>query len=233
MAANVKVLKYISHNGNGKAVGRAKGHIKYMEANREIHRNKPQLFNGEREHINRRDFFDRLEGQPKSGVVLHKMVITLSEDERDRLKINLKQLARDTMASFETKINRRLDWVAAIHDDKGHPHVHIAIRGRDMDGKQVGIFPIHVKQLKEIADREKTRQAEHTRGIDRSLIKEYQREREPHSQRLRDKETPSRTATNDILSTLQRLIRKSEQEIERARLQHENENERERRGISR
>ncbi|WP_411802240.1 hypothetical protein [Bacillus paralicheniformis] len=33
------------------------------------------------------------------------------------------------MNRFETKYNVKLDWVSAVHDDKGHPHAHVVIRG--------------------------------------------------------------------------------------------------------
>ena len=32
-----------------------------------------------------------------------------------------------------------------IHDDEGHPHVHVVIRGYNEGGKQVGLYPKHLK----------------------------------------------------------------------------------------
>jgi type IV secretory pathway VirD2 relaxase len=235
MAANVKMLKYISHNGTEKPIHSAKEHIKYMEANREKHRNKPDLFNDKADKLDRREFFKRIQEQPKNGVVLHKMVITLSEDERNRLQIDLRELARDTMAAFETQIGRRLDWVAAIHDDEGHPHVHIAFRGRDQDGKQVGIYPIHVKQLKEIADKEKIRQAERnlSRSQVRDIIKELDKERESSRYIQYEKSYSDRSVSNrndfskDMLNIVEQMIKQSQREIERAQRRAEYEAERE------
>lgn len=226
MVANVKMLKYISHNGTAKPINTAKEHIKYMEVNREHHRNNPDLFNDKSDKLNRKELFKRIEGQPKNGVVLHKMVITMSEDERDRLKIDLRELARDTMSSFEAKIGRRLDWVGAIHDDKGHPHVHIAFRGRDLDDKQVGIYPVHVKQLKEIAEREKVRQAERNlpRSQVRDILKEFEKEREFTRDMKFEKSYDNRPFstgsefTKDMLNMVEQLIKQSQREI--AKTQH-------------
>jgi len=220
MPANVKVLQFISHNGGGKPINKAKEHVKYMEANRETHRNNPHLFNHEKDIKDRREVFRDIETQPKTGVVLHKMVITLSEDERDRFNIDMRELARDTIASFETKNNMRLDWVGAVHDDKGHPHVHIAIRGRDQDGRQVGIYPKHVQQLRGIADREKDRQSGRYLGRDRDYIRELEKERRPERERQPDRQKESksggRSAANDMLSNLTRLIRQQQREYEHA-----------------
>lgn len=164
MAANVKVLAYIGHQKGH--ITKAKEHVKYMVAPREHHRNNPHLFDENRDYVNRREFFDRLEQQKPSPrhAFMHKMVITLSEEEQGRLKTDLRELARDTMARFEGKSGHRIDWVAAIHDDKGHPHVHIAFRGRDKDGKPIFIGKEQIRQLRQMADQEKVRQAERTLG---------------------------------------------------------------------
>lgn len=164
MAANVKILAYIGHQKGH--ITKAKEHIKYMIAPREHHRNNPHLFDKNNDYVNRREFFDRLEQQKPSPrhAFMHKMVITLSEEERGRLKIDLKELARDTMSRFEGKTNHRIDWVGAIHDDRGHPHVHLAFRGRDKDGKPIFIGKEQIRQLRQMADQEKVRQAERTLG---------------------------------------------------------------------
>ncbi|MEH7455620.1 relaxase, partial [Gottfriedia acidiceleris] len=117
MVATVKVLRYIKYNGTPKPIHSAKEHIKYIEADREKHRTKPVLFNGKEDKVDRKEFFKLLEEQPKNCVVIHKMVLTMSEDEQKRLKIDMKELARDTMASFETKIGKSLRWCGAYHDD--------------------------------------------------------------------------------------------------------------------
>ncbi|MDW2798081.1 hypothetical protein RZO55_10890, partial [Clostridium boliviensis] len=122
LAATVKPLRYIK-SGEG-AVRSAKNHIKYITAPREHHRNNPHLFDETRNYVNRREFFNELERQKPSPrhAFMHKLVISFSEEERDRLQLDLMELTRDAMARFKVLLNRELDWVAAIHDDKGHPH---------------------------------------------------------------------------------------------------------------
>lgn len=177
MVAHVKSLGFASHNTGGKPITHIKEHTKYIEADRDHHRNTPELFNQNQDKIDRRDFFQKLNEQPKRGVVGHKMVFSLSEDERERYNTDMKTLVRDTMNRFEGKHNVQLDWVASVHDDEDHPHAHVVIRGYNEEGKQVGIYPSHIKDLQDFADQEKERQFERQQP-DRDLLKEMEQERE-------------------------------------------------------
>uniref|UniRef100_UPI0011E7B4FF relaxase/mobilization nuclease domain-containing protein n=3 Tax=Bacteria TaxID=2 RepID=UPI0011E7B4FF len=146
----------------------------------EHHRTPPELFTATQNSIERIEFFKKLNEQPKRGVVGHKLVISLSEDEHERYATDLKELVRDTMNRFEGKHNVKLDWVAAVHDDKGHPHAHVVIRGYNEDGKQVGLYPSHLKDLQAFAEQEKERQFERSKGKNktRDFFKELSEERE-------------------------------------------------------
>lgn len=224
----MKVLNYIGHGP--KMITKAKEHIKYMEANREHHRNNPHLFESEKDHVPRQSFFRRLEKQKISPrhAFMHKMVITLSEQERNELQIDLKELARDTMARFGAKVNCRLDWVGAVHDDQGHPHVHIAIRGRDLDGKPIFIGKQQIRDLREIADQEKVRQAERNLGpeqaektmerLNQHVIRES-RGNEPNFGEILFK---------GLTVEFEKMIRKADQERKKSRNRRERETKRNR-----
>lgn len=227
MAANVKVLRYVSHQGNpSKAITKAKDHIKYIEADREHHRNNPHLFNGDKDNIRRQQFYRRIEDQPKNGVVIHKLVISLSEDERNRFQIDMKELARDTMARIEGKMNEKLDWVGSLHDDKGHPHVHIVIRGRSERNKQLYISKPLIQDMRKIADREKIRQAERKLGRDKveRLTERFNRDQSRGIERDRE---PNRESSvkhglggeivKGLTAEFQKLLKQGEREIQKAK----------------
>ena len=148
-----------------------------MEVDREHHRNKPELFTQDQDNIQRTEFFQKLNEQPKRGVVGHKLVISLSEEERQNYKTDLRELVRDTMNRFEGKHNVKLDWVAAVHDDEGHPHAHVVIRGYNEDGKQVGMYPKHIKDFQAFAEQEKERQFTRNQP-ERDFLKELDQERQ-------------------------------------------------------
>lgn len=229
MAATVKPLRYIP---NGKrAVRASKNHIKYITAPREHHRNHPHLFDATRDYVDRREFIGRLKKQipARRHAFMHKLVISFSEEERDRLQLDLMELTRDAMARFEVRLQRNLDWVAAIHDDKGHPHVHVVYRGRDLIGKPVFVGKEDLKELRKIVEQEKVRQAERTFGVEKAheIIKEIKvLEMQKKLAKEKDK-NPTRGVGNGLVKGLTdafaQIIYEAEREREQARRQAEQE----------
>ena len=49
-------------------------------------------------------------------------------------RLNLQDQARKLIQRMEKDLGSRLEWVAAAHYNTEHPHVHIALRGRDQTG---------------------------------------------------------------------------------------------------
>ena len=62
---------------------------------------------------------------------LWKLIISPEFGER----LNLQRLTRDVMGRMETDLNRSLEWVAVVHFNTEHPHVHVALRGVDASGE--------------------------------------------------------------------------------------------------
>src|SRR5713226_1362148 len=58
--------------------------------------------------------------------------IIVSPEFGDRL--NLRQYAREFVHRMEQDLGTQLEWVAAVHHNTEHPHVHIALRGVDRKG---------------------------------------------------------------------------------------------------
>ncbi|MGC9420255.1 MAG: relaxase/mobilization nuclease domain-containing protein, partial [Rhodovulum sp.] len=52
---------------------------------------------------------------------------------------DLRAFTRDLMASAERDLGTRLDWIAADHWNTDNPHVHILVRGRAEDGRDLVI----------------------------------------------------------------------------------------------
>jgi len=48
--------------------------------------------------------------------------------------LNLHQYARELVHRMEYDLGVQLEWVAAVHYNTEHPHVHIALRGVDKKG---------------------------------------------------------------------------------------------------
>lgn len=49
-------------------------------------------------------------------------------------RLDMERLTRDVMAKIAIEAGTRLEWVAAVHNNTDHPHVHVAIRGVRDDG---------------------------------------------------------------------------------------------------
>jgi type IV secretory pathway VirD2 relaxase len=58
--------------------------------------------------------------------------VIVSPEFGDRL--NLQQHTRELMKRIERDLGTQLEWVAAVHHNTEHPHVHIAVRGIDDNG---------------------------------------------------------------------------------------------------
>jgi hypothetical protein len=170
LTAHVKHLGFESHrHSKGNPVAAVKRHIRYIEEDKEHHRNTPQLFNEETDFVRRREVYQKLNKLPKRGVVAHKLIFTLSEEERRRGKIDLKELVRESMLSYQIQNKIGLDWVGSIHDDEGHPHAHVVVLGRDSEGRQVGFYKKHLKQIQQIAEHQRERLAARNLQQERSL----------------------------------------------------------------
>src|SRR5713226_1342885 len=63
--------------------------------------------------------------------------IIVSPEFADRL--NLQEHTRELMQRMERDLGTQLEWVAAVHHNTGHPHVHIAVRGVDEKGMPLRI----------------------------------------------------------------------------------------------
>ena len=73
--------------------------------------------------------------------------------------LDMQRYTRDVMAKVEAETGTRLQWVAAIHTNTDHPHVHIALRGIQSDGKPLTFDREFIKSgFREFAQNAATRQ---------------------------------------------------------------------------
>ena len=160
MPVLVKALGYYSHKGGKQAKGlsKVKAHLKYLEHGKE-HPNEPHGFSQDREEMSRSEFLAEIGKQPERGVIAHKLVFSLSQNERDELGIDMRQLVRATMDDWSQRLGRPLTWVGFEHLDAGHPHVHVVVAGYAGE-KQVGLYERDLTSLRTSTEREKARQAE-------------------------------------------------------------------------
>jgi len=61
-------------------------------------------------------------------------------------ELHFEKLTCYLLIKMEKDLSRKFEWVAAIHKDTGHHHVHLAIRGIDKAGEEVTFSPDYVKR---------------------------------------------------------------------------------------
>lgn len=93
---------------------------------------KVEVFDRKHERADGAAFVDRCEGDR------HHFRVIVSPEQGDQLR-DLKAFTRDLMGRVERDLGTRIDWIAAEHHDTGRPHVHVLMRGRREDGRDLVI----------------------------------------------------------------------------------------------
>jgi len=124
-------IRSVRLGGNG--LPKARAHLKYIQRDGAERDGKPgKLYGPVRDAVDGEAFLE--EGKSDR----HQFRIILSPEEAGDLE-NLNAFTRDVMSSAERDLGTKLDWVAVNHYDTDHPHMHVVLRGRADDGKDLVI----------------------------------------------------------------------------------------------
>jgi len=97
------------------------------------------MFNAEHDDADHRAFAERCEGDR------HHFRFIVSPDDAAELS-DLKTLTRDLMAQAQRDLGTKLDWVAVDHWNTEHPHIHVIVRGRADDGRDLVISRDYIRE---------------------------------------------------------------------------------------
>jgi type IV secretory pathway VirD2 relaxase len=93
--------------------------------------------------------------QANKDQLLWKFIISPEFGDR----ADLQRLTRDLMLRLDEDLGGSLEWVAVVHRNTEHPHLHVALRGTAADGTALRLSRDHVKRgVREIAEDLCTRQ---------------------------------------------------------------------------
>ncbi len=124
-------IRSVRLSANGLA--KAKAHLRYIQRDGAERDGTPgKLYGPARDSVDGEAFLE--EGKTDR----HQFRIILSPEEAGELQ-DLNRFTRDVMAAAERDLGTKLDWVAVNHHDTDHPHVHVVLRGRADDGKDLVI----------------------------------------------------------------------------------------------
>jgi type IV secretory pathway VirD2 relaxase len=79
--------------------------------------------------------------QSADDELLFKIIVSPEFGER----LNLQQYARELMLRMARDLDTQLEWVAAVHQNTEHPHVHIAVRGVDDQGRPLRLAREYIR----------------------------------------------------------------------------------------
>jgi type IV secretory pathway VirD2 relaxase len=113
--------------------GALRAHIGYLKRDGVTRDGSPgKLFDAAGDEADGRDFANRCEGDR------HHFRFIVSPDDAGELG-SLRSFTRELMEQASRDLGTRLDWVAIDHWNTEHPHVHVLVRGRADDGKDLVI----------------------------------------------------------------------------------------------
>ena len=153
------------HSPNKKdAVSKTKAHISYIARRPGVMFNdgmthglfgKVQGMEGLQDIENLKNVKDYIGEKTKAGTITYRSVISLNEKDALRLGFDKrtawKELLEENMYSIAEKMGvppSRLEYVAAVHADKGHPHVHIVFWDKEQPIKEAFIHEDIPKQIR-------------------------------------------------------------------------------------
>jgi len=145
---NQRVAVRVSYSAN-KNPGQWKAHGRYVARDSATRGGKATEagFNSTEQNINIPTTLDNW--QSAGDERLFKIIV--SAEFADRL--NLQQHTRELMLRMGGDLGTELEWVAAVHHNTEHPHVHIAVRGVDAKGTTLHLSREYIRRgLRERAE---------------------------------------------------------------------------------
>ncbi len=109
--------------------------------------------------------------QNASDPRLWKLILSPEFGER----MDLQQFTRDVMHRVEIDLHTPLEWVAVAHFNTAHPHIHVALRGRDKNGEGLMLEREYIRNgLRTVAQHFATVQLGHRTEQDATLALDRQ-----------------------------------------------------------
>ncbi|MCC7531949.1 MAG: hypothetical protein IT342_25830 [Candidatus Melainabacteria bacterium] len=175
--ASVVIHRYVKVGGDG--VGKAKAHIRYIQHRRGEDKERSvddptgpkrrELFDGERDSLDRREINSLIDRERQGGVAIHKL--TLSPGVQG---VDLKEYTREVMDELGKEKGLNLQYAAAAHRNTDHDHVHVVILGTDANGQRVRIDRSDHDLLRYKSDQYLEREHAYDRELERE-VKEVER----------------------------------------------------------
>lgn len=178
----LKPVVHATAAARGRGAGSLMRHALYVERDGAGRDGDPvQVFDRQLDRANGGAFVERCKGDR------HHFQVILSPEHGGELE-DLKAYTRELVDRVERDLNTHIDWIAAEHHDTGRPHVHLLIRGRREDGRDLVIPRPYVShgfrhRAEELATEQLGPRLEPERPLDRRAERAVRLERPTHLDR--------------------------------------------------
>lgn len=116
-------------------INAARAHMRYIQRDGVTREGEPgRLYAAEQDKVDGRAVLDRQTDDR------HQFRFIVSPEDGSEYP-DLKDLTRRLMTQMEQDVGTKLDWAAVDHFNTGHPHIHIVVRGKTDQGKDLVIAP--------------------------------------------------------------------------------------------
>ena len=132
--------RIVRHHGIGSRSAPLSRHIAYLKRDGVTHDGADaRMFDARSDVADEQAFSERCENDR------HHFRFIVSPEDASELE-DLRTFTRELMADAERDLGTRLDWVAVDHWNTDNPHVHVLIRGRADDGKDLVISRAYISR---------------------------------------------------------------------------------------
>ncbi len=122
--------RVVRHRARGAPLG---AHVAYLRREGVTKDGAPgRMFDAEHDDADHRAFAERCEGDR------HHFRFIVSPQDVEQLS-DLRAFTRDLMAQAERDLGTKLDWIGVDHWNTDNPHIHVIVRGKGHDGRDLVI----------------------------------------------------------------------------------------------
>ena len=120
--------------GNVIAISKALAHLKYIQHRPGEDREKGgrEMFDDENDKLDSSEMRKALRAMKKENVIMHKVTLAPEINPADK-----KAMTREVMKRLGSEKGYDFKYVATSHGNTEHHHIHVAVLGKDKNGKEV------------------------------------------------------------------------------------------------
>ncbi len=175
--------KITGKTGNVIAISKALAHLKYIQHRPGEDREKGgrEMFDDENDNLDSSEMRKALRAMKKENVIMHKVTLAPEINPADK-----KAMTREVLKRLGSEKGHDFRYVATAHSNTEHHHIHVAVLGKDKNGREVRLDTKDYDKLKEYGRQYLERV--HPLQMERYRSDKEEKERKRIAERQREKD---------------------------------------------